>query len=81
VIHPHDKRKHNPLGMTSLAEIYSLPCLTPQALGTTAGCSLHRKATHTAAWSKAFPIASVGNLLRPDVLRIAIALRTGANIF
>ena len=35
----------------------------------------------TAAWSEAFPIASVGNLLRPDELRIAIALRTGANIF
>ena len=37
--------------------------------------------SHTAAWSEAFPIASVGNLLSPDALRIAIALRTGANIF
>jgi len=37
--------------------------------------------SHTAAWSEAFPIASVGNLLSPDELRIAIALRTGANIF
>ena len=36
---------------------------------------------HTAAWSEAFPIASVGNLLSPDEIRIAIALRTGANIF
>ena len=32
---------------------------------------------HTAAWSEAFPIASVGNLLSSDELRIAIALRTG----
>ena len=30
--------------------------------------------SHTAAWSEAFPIASVGNLLSPDELRIAIAL-------
>ena len=37
--------------------------------------------SHTAAWSEAFPIAIIGNLLRPDKLRIAIALRTGANIF
>jgi len=37
---------------------------------------------HTAAWStKAFPNASVGNQLSPNELRIAIALRTGANIF
>jgi len=36
---------------------------------------------HTAAWSETFPIASVGNLLSPDELRIAIALRTGAKIF
>ena len=35
----------------------------------------------TAAWSEAFPIASVGNVLNPDELRIAIALRTGAKIF
>ena len=33
--------------------------------------------SHTAAWSEAFPIASVGNLLSSDELRIAIALRTG----
>ena len=45
MIHPHDKRKHNQLGMTSLAEIHSPPCSTTQALGTTAGYSLHRKAT------------------------------------
>jgi len=37
--------------------------------------------SHTAASSEAFPIASVGNLLSPDELRIAIALRTDANIF
>jgi len=37
--------------------------------------------SHTAAWSEAFPIASIGNLLSPDELRIAIALRTGAKIF
>jgi len=37
--------------------------------------------SHTATWSEAFPIASVRNLLSPDELRIAIALRTGANIF
>ena len=36
--------------------------------------------SHTAAWSKAFPIASVGNLLSPDEFRIAIAFRTGAKI-
>jgi len=35
--------------------------------------------SHTAAWS--FPIANVRNLLSPDELRIAIALRTGASIF
>ena len=45
MIHSHDKRKHNQLGMTSLAKMHSLRCLTPQALGTTAGCPLHRKAT------------------------------------
>jgi len=37
--------------------------------------------SHTAAWSEVFPIASVGNLLSPDELRIAIAQRTGASIF
>jgi len=31
--------------------------------------------------SEAFPIASIGNLLSPNELRIAIALRTGAKIF
>jgi len=36
---------------------------------------------HTADWSEAFSIAIVGNLLSPDELRIAIALRTGAKIF
>jgi len=36
--------------------------------------------SHTAAWSEVFPTASVGNLLSPDELRIAIALRTGAKI-
>jgi len=37
--------------------------------------------SHTAAWSEAFPIVSVGNLLSPDEFRIAIALQTGAKIF
>jgi len=37
--------------------------------------------SHTAAWSEAFLIASVGNLLSPDELQTAFALRTGANIF
>ena len=37
--------------------------------------------SHTVAWSEAFPIASVGNLLSPDELRIAIAFRTGAKVF
>jgi len=36
---------------------------------------------HSAAWPKTFLIASVGNLLNPDELRIAIALRTGAKNF
>jgi len=43
--------------------------------------SLAAQESHTAAWSEAFPIASVVNLLSPDELRIAIALRTGAKIF
>jgi len=30
--------------------------------------------SHTAAWSEAFPIVSIGNLLSPDELRITIAL-------
>jgi len=33
------------LGLTSVPEIHSPPCSTPQALGTTVGCSLHRKTT------------------------------------
>jgi len=37
--------------------------------------------SNIAAWSEAFPIASVGNLLSPDELCIATALRTGAKIF
>ena len=37
--------------------------------------------SHTAAWSEAYPSASVGSLLSPDELRIAISLRTGAKIF
>ena len=37
--------------------------------------------SHTAAWSEALPIASSRNLLSPDELRIAIGLRTSANIF
>ena len=45
-------------------------------LGMTYHCQFIQK-SHTAA----FPIASIGNLLSPDELRIAIALRTGANIF
>jgi len=45
MIHPHDERKHNRLGMTLRAEIHSLSCSTSQALGTTIGYSLHRKNT------------------------------------
>jgi len=30
--------------------------------------------SHTVAWSEAFPLANVGNLLSPDELCIAIAL-------
>ena len=41
----NDKRNHNRLGMTSLAEIHSPPCSTPQAVWTTVGYSLHRKTT------------------------------------
>jgi len=37
--------------------------------------------SHNVVWSEEFPIASVGNLLSPDELRISIALRTGAKIF
>jgi len=37
--------------------------------------------SHTAAWSEAFPIVNVRKLLSPDELRIAIAHRSGANIF
>jgi len=37
--------------------------------------------SHTAAWSEAFPIANVGNLLSPDELRIVIGLQTGAKVF
>ena len=37
--------------------------------------------SHTAAWAEAFPIASVGNLLSTDELRIANTLPTGTNIF
>jgi len=37
--------------------------------------------SHTAAWSEAFPIASVVNLLSPDELRNAMALRNRAKIF
>ena len=37
--------------------------------------------SHTAAWSEALPIASLGTLLSPDELRIAIALWTGPKIF
>jgi len=37
--------------------------------------------SHIAAWSEVFPIASVGNLLSPDELRITIPFRTGAKIF
>ena len=37
--------------------------------------------SHTAAWSESFPIASIGNLLSPDELHIAITLRTSAKIF
>ena len=37
--------------------------------------------SHTAAWSEAFPIAIVRNLLSPDELRIATALHTDAKIF
>jgi len=44
-------------------------------------CRLLAAQESTAAWSEAFPIASVGNLLSPDELCIAIALRTGAKIF
>jgi len=36
--------------------------------------------SHNVVWSEAFQIASVGNLLSPDELRIAIALLTGAKI-
>ena len=36
--------------------------------------------SHTAAWSKAFLVAS-SRSLSPDELRIAIALQTGANVF
>ena len=78
MIHRHDKTKHNQLGMTSLAEIHSL-LDTPSPWN---HCRLRTtQKNHTAAWSEAFPIASVRNLLSPDELRIATALGTGANIF
>jgi len=38
---------------------------------------LTAQASQSAAWSEAFPIANVGNLLSPDELCVAIALRTG----
>ena len=40
---------------------------------------LTAKKSHTAAWSEAFPIASIGNLVSPDELQITIALRIGAS--
>ena len=45
MIHHHYERKHNQPGMTSPAEIHSLPCSAHPALGTEAGYSLHRRAT------------------------------------
>jgi len=36
---------------------------------------------HTAVWSEAFPIITVGNLFSPDELCVVIALQTGAKIF
>jgi len=61
MIHPHDETKDNQLGMTFLAEIHSLSCSKPQALGTTA------QKSHTVAWLQAFPIASVGNLMSSEL--------------
>ena len=66
--------------MISLAEIHSLSCSTPQALGTTVGYSLHRKAILLPGQKPSQLLASE-NLLSPNELRIAIALRIGANIF
>jgi len=37
--------------------------------------------SHTASWSEAFPTAGARNLLSPDQLQIAIALRTSVNNF
>jgi len=34
MIHPHHERKDNQPGMTSPAEIHSIPCSTPLAFGT-----------------------------------------------
>jgi len=47
-----------------------------QTLNTWNHCQLlAAQESHTAAWSEAFPIASVGNLLNPDELRMVYCNR------
>jgi len=67
------------LGWPHLQRFTRRPAWHPKPLEPlTVSYSLHRKATPL---PEAFPIASAGNLLSPDEFRIAIVLRTGANIF
>jgi len=80
MIHPHYKNKHNQPGMTLLAEIHCL-AQYPKTLEPLSATHCTEEPHDTAAWSEAFPIAGVGNLLSPDEFQIAIALRTDAKIF
>ena len=41
---------------------------------------LAAKSAHSAAWSEAVPIPFIGNFLGAEKLRVAVALRVGANI-
>ena len=66
MIYHHEEKKYNQPGMTLLAGIYS-SCSTPQALSENHCQLLTIQKTHTAAWSEAFPIARVRNLLSSEL--------------
>jgi len=76
MIHHHDKREWDDLACRD-----SLNTLLNTNNPWNHCQLLTAQVSHSAAWSEAFPIANVGNLLSPDELCIAIALRTGVKIF
>ena len=59
----------------------SQPCRDYLKISLSVPCIFSQHKRATAAWSEAFPVASVSDLLSLDELRIVVALATSATIY